>query len=136
MASSEMQQIQQQVGTRNATVFSREHATPAAYLDAGPQQFAYIHFVAHGVASRIDPLDSAIILSRSSSAEDSFKLHARDIIQHPIRADLVTISACYGSGARSFAGEGPVGLAWAFLRAGAHNVIGACGKSAINPRRS
>lgn len=125
MASTEMQQIQQQVGTRNATVFSREHATPAAYLDAGPQQFVYVHFVAHGVASPTDPLDSSIILSRSSSAEDSFKLHARDIIQHPIRADLVTISACYGSGTRSFAGEGPVGLAWAFLRAGAHNVIGA-----------
>lgn len=125
MASSEMQKIQQQIGPRNAVLFARENATPAAYLSTGPQQFAYVHFVAHGVASPTDPLDSAIILSRSSSAEDSFKLHARDIIQHPIGARLVTISACYGSGARSFAGEGPVGLAWAFLRAGAHNVIGA-----------
>ncbi len=125
MASTEMQRIQQEVGPRNSFVYARENATPAAYLSTNPQQFAYVHFVAHGVASPTDPLDSAIILSRSSSAEDSFKLHARDIIQHPIRARLVTISACYGSGARSFAGEGPVGLAWAFLRAGAHNVIGA-----------
>jgi CHAT domain-containing protein len=38
---------------------------------------------------------------------------------------LVTISACYGSGLRTYAGEGLVGLAWAFLRAGSHNVIGA-----------
>jgi CHAT domain-containing protein len=37
----------------------------------------------------------------------------------------VTISACYGSGTRSYVGEGLVGLAWAFLRAGAHHVIGA-----------
>jgi len=125
MAGTEMQQIEQQVGPRNAVLYSREHATPASYLGVSPQQFGYIHFVAHGVASRTDPLDSAIILSRSSAAEDSFKLHARDIVQHPIRANLVTISACYGSGARSFAGEGPIGLAWAFLRAGAHNVIGA-----------
>ena len=125
MASAEMQKIQQQVGPRNAVLYSRERATPAAYLAVNPQQFGYIHFVAHGVASSTDPLDSAIILSRSSSAEDSFKLLAREIIQHPISADLVTISACYGSGARSFAGEGPIGLAWAFLRAGAHNVIGA-----------
>jgi len=125
MASTEMQHIQQQVGARNTVIYAREHATPAAYLNADPHQFSYIHFVAHGIASRTDPLDSAIILSRSPSVEDSFKLHARDIIQHPIRADLVTISACYGSGARSFAGEGPIGLAWAFLRAGAHNVIGA-----------
>ena len=125
MASTEMQHILQQIGARNTVIYARERATPAAYLNADPHQFAYIHFVAHGVASPTDPLDSAIILSNSSSAEDSFKLHARDIIQHPIRADLVTISACYGSGARSFAGEGSVGLAWAFLRAGAHNVIGA-----------
>ena len=59
------------------------------------------------------------------SGEESFKLYARDIMQHPIDARLVTISACYGSGTRSYAGEGLVGLSWAFLRAGAHNVIGA-----------
>jgi CHAT domain-containing protein len=125
MAASEMKQIEQHFDLRNRAVFAREQASPAAYLAARPQSFAYIHFVAHGVASRTDPLDSAIILSQSSTAEDSFKLHARDIIQHPIHARLVTISACYGSGTRSYAGEGPIGLAWAFLRAGAHNVIGA-----------
>jgi len=124
-AASEMKQIQQTVATQDETVYSREEATAAAYLDSDPQRFTYIHFVAHGVASRTDPLDSAIILSRSTAAEDSFKLHAREIIRHPIHARLVTISACYGSGTRSYAGEGPVGLAWAFLHAGAHNVIGA-----------
>jgi len=48
---------------------------------------------------------------------------ARDIVQHPLHADLVMISACYGGGERAYSGEGLVGLAWAFLRAGAHNVI-------------
>ena len=124
-ATAEMREIQQDFNTQNETVYARERASSAAYLSSSPQQFAYIHFVAHGVASRTDPLDSAIILSRSTAAEDSFKLHAREIIQHPIHAHLVTISACYGSGTRSYAGEGLVGLAWAFLRAGAHNVIGA-----------
>jgi CHAT domain-containing protein len=46
-------------------------------------------------------------------------------MEHPIDARLVTISACYGSGSRAYAGEGLVGLSWAFLRAGAHSVIGA-----------
>jgi len=40
-----------------------------------------------------------------------------------LRADLVTISACYGAGERAYSGEGLVGLSWAFLRAGAHNVV-------------
>jgi len=35
----------------------------------------------------------------------------------------VTISACNGAGTRAYAGEGLVGLSWAFLRAGAHYVI-------------
>jgi CHAT domain-containing protein len=46
-------------------------------------------------------------------------------MRRPIDAQLVTISACNGIGARSYAGEGLVGLSWAFLRAGAHSVIGA-----------
>lgn len=125
MAASEMKQIEQHFAAQDLAVYSRERANAAAYLAGNPQQFAYIHFVAHGVASRTEPLDSAIILSRSSTAEDSFKLHAREIIQHPIHARLVTVSACYSGGTRSYAGEGLVGLAWAFLRAGAHSVIGA-----------
>jgi CHAT domain-containing protein/Flp pilus assembly protein TadD len=106
-------------------VFAREKATPAAYLNSGPEQFSYIHFVAHGTANRLSPLDSAIVLSKSSAEDDSFKLYARDIILHPMQADLVTISACYSSGEGRYSGEGLVGLSWAFVRAGAHSVIAA-----------
>ena len=100
-AAAEMKQIEQHFPPQDETVFARERATAGSYLASAPQRFAYIHFVAHGVASRTDPLDSAIILSRSNAEEDSFKLHAREIMEHPIHARLVTISACYGSGTRS-----------------------------------
>jgi CHAT domain-containing protein len=106
-------------------VFNRNQATPPAYLASQPERFSYIHFVAHGTASRLSPLDSAIVLSKATAEEDSFKLYARDIIHHPLRAELVTISTCYGAGSRAYSGEGMVGLSWAFLRAGAHNVVGA-----------
>jgi CHAT domain-containing protein len=125
MASLEMHEIQKHFPARERAVFTRQQANPTAYLANVSGRYSYIHFVTHGVASLTDPLDSAIILSRTGAGEDSFKLHAREIIQHPIDARLVTISACYGSGARSYAGEGLVGLSWAFLRAGAHNVIAA-----------
>jgi CHAT domain-containing protein len=125
MARAEIEKIAKHFSPTDETVFERQAANSGAYLKSPLRDYAYIHFVAHGVASRTDPLDSAIILSRTSAAEDSFKLHAREIIQHHIDARLVTISACYGGGTRSYAGEGLVGLSWAFLRAGAHNVIGA-----------
>ncbi len=92
-AAQEMRQIKNHFPDGDGTVFAREKARPGAYLNSDPGSFTYIHFVTHGVASRTDPLDSAIILSRDGEGEDSFKLHARDIIQHHIDARLVTISS-------------------------------------------
>jgi CHAT domain-containing protein/Tfp pilus assembly protein PilF len=122
-AAGQMSSVSKYFPTTQQQVYRRERATPAAYLASNPSQFSYIHFVAHGTASRLSPLDSAIVLSRDPAQIDSFKLYARDIIGHPLQADLVTISACYSAGDRFYSGEGLVGLAWAFLRAGAHNVI-------------
>ncbi len=125
MFSFEMARIESHFTPGQLSVFAQQQATPTAYLASQPRRFSYIHFVSHAVASRTDPLDSAIILSDSTSQSGSYKLYARDIIQQPIDAKLVTISACYGSGTRAYAGEGLVGLSWAFLRAGAQRVIGA-----------
>ena len=124
-APAEFESIEKHFQPNRQEVLTREQATPAAYLASKPEQYSYIHFVAHGTANRVSPLDSAIVLSRSNAQEDSFKLYARDIIHHPVRAELVTISTCFGAGSRAYSGEGLVGLSWAFLRAGAHNVIGA-----------
>ena len=121
----EMRKIESHFGKDRMAVIAGQQATPAAYLASNPAQYSYIHFVSHAVPNRIVPLDSAIVLSKSAGDDNSFKLFARDIIQHPIDAKLVTISACYGSGTRVYAGEGLVGLSWAFLHAGAQRVIGA-----------
>jgi CHAT domain-containing protein len=130
-AAAQVETIKKYFPADHETVFARRQASPIAYLNNHPEQFSYIHFVAHGTASRLSPLDSAIILSReanspSTAQDDSFKLYARDIINnHPLHAELVTISACYSTGNRTYSGEGLVGLSWAFLRAGAHNVVAA-----------
>ena len=124
-AAIEMESIEKHFSAGHEQVFARDHASPSAYLASEPERFAYIHFVAHGTASRLSPLDSAIVLSRANAEGDSYKLYARDIIQHPLRAELVTVSTCRSAGARAYSGEGLVGLSWAFVRAGAHNVIGA-----------
>jgi CHAT domain-containing protein len=120
----EMKNIEKHFDAQSVAAFSSGQATPTAYLASNPAHYSYIHFVSHAVSSSTAPLDSAIILSRADAGADSFKLYARDIMRHPIEARLVTISACFGSGTRSYAGEGLVGLSWAFLRAGAQSVIG------------
>jgi len=123
-AAVEMRDIEKYFPEPRRAVLSGAEATPAAYLSGKPEQFAYLHFVTHGTASRNRPLESAVILSKEKD-EESYKLYARDIIKRRLSAYLVTISACNTAGKRTFSGEGLVGLSWAFLRAGARNVIGA-----------
>jgi CHAT domain-containing protein len=103
-----------------AEVHAGPGATPDVYASSQPERFDIIHFAAHATANPVDPLDSAVILS---PGKDSFKLYARQIMNTPIGARLVTVSACSGAGARAYAGEGLVGFTWAFLRAGAMNVV-------------
>lgn len=121
-APMEMKDIEKYFPAARREVLEGKQATPKAYLESNPEQFSYLHFVTHGTASVTRPLESAVILSRD---RESYKLYARDIVLHHLNANLVTISACDTSGKRNISGEGLVGLSWAFLRAGAHNVIGA-----------
>ena len=122
-ASQEVAEVAGRFTPAARTVLTGQSASPVSYKNSLPAQFSYIHFVAHATANENSPLDSAVILS--SAANEGQRLYARDILEYPLHADLVTLSTCYGSGRRSYAGEGLVGLAWAFLRAGSHHVISA-----------
>jgi CHAT domain-containing protein len=79
-----------------------------------------IHFTTHAAANTESPLDSAVILS---GPPDGFRLYARDVAGLPLGAELVTVSACRSAGERAYSGEGLVGFAWAFLRAGSRRVV-------------
>jgi CHAT domain-containing protein len=119
-AGQEAQSLSEKFPETRRKLFSGAQATRSNYLSSSPSRYSYIHFSTHGTASIAHPLESAIILSPEG---DTYKLYARDIVQQPLNAYLVSISACDGAGNRVLAGEGLVGLAWAFLRAGAHNVV-------------
>jgi CHAT domain-containing protein len=124
-AATEVKDVANHFSSDRRTVLTGAHASPEAYQLSHAGQFSYIHFVAHGTANMTIPLDSAVVLSRNPGDATVYKLYARDILKQNLNADLVTVSACYGSGLRNYSGEGLVGLAWAFLRAGSHHVIGA-----------
>jgi CHAT domain-containing protein len=116
----EIANIQNFFTAEEKMIVTGHQAHPGAYREAGPANFSLIHFSAHAVANAESPLDSAVILSRN---QDSYKLYARDVAAMPLSAGLVTISACRGAGAKTYSGEGLVGFAWAFMQAGASNVI-------------
>lgn len=120
-AQSEVKLVAEHFASGSRILIDGAKAEPSAYRKSRPERFEVIHFVTHGTASQISPLDSAIILS--PEGVDSYKLYARDILGIKIHAGLVAISGCYGAGVRTYSSEGLVGLAWGFMRAGAHHVI-------------
>jgi len=120
-AHDEIEKAAQHFSPEQKRVIEREHATPSAYKLSHPGQFGVIHLATHGSISLTRPLDSALILSPDT--DHSYRLYARDILKLPLRAELVTFSACSGAGARTYNAEGLVGLGWAFMRAGAHQVV-------------
>jgi len=122
-AADEMKNVAGHFSAAQTVVIAENAATPNAYFAASPENYRFIDFVTHGTASPLSPLDSAIVLSPDK--DTSYKLYAHEIIKRPIHADIVTVSACYGAGGRTYSGEGLVGLAWAFMRAGAHHVVAA-----------
>ena len=119
-ASAEMGSVTKHFASGAVTAFEAERASPEAFLSAGPERFSVIHFTSHAVANIENPLDSAVILS---GPDQAFKLYARDVAGLPLTAELVTVSACRSAGERAYAGEGLVGFAWAFLRAGSRRVV-------------
>jgi CHAT domain-containing protein len=122
-AGQEIGQIASHFGPR-AVIRSGAAATPSAYAAADPRQFQFIHFAAHATAGIDRPIEeSAVILARD--ANGGFSLSGGTIVQVPLMAELVTVSSCNSAGRRNYAGEGLVGLAWVFLRAGAHRVVAA-----------
>ncbi len=138
-APAEMEAIARHFPGDRVTTFRSDEASPAAYTSAGAEGYAMIHFTAHATANADSPLDSAVILS---GPDNAYKLYARDIVgdrgagngeqgtgsgvretRALLSAELVTISACRSAGERAYSGEGLVGFAWAFLRAGSRRVV-------------
>ncbi len=119
-ASAEMSGIVRHFPADRVTAWDDKNATPAVYRDAELDRFSMVHFTAHATANMESPLESAVVLS---GPDTGYKLYARDVAEKPLNAELVTVSACRSAGERTYSGEGLVGFAWAFLRAGARRVI-------------
>lgn len=124
-AAEEMANVAKHFPSGKVTRFAGSDATPDSYLKNLPGMYKFIHLATHGTPNAADPLQSAIILSLGK--DGNFKLLGRDIIDSKVRlnAELVTISACEGVGTQLQSLEGLLGLEWAFMRAGAHQVVAA-----------
>jgi CHAT domain-containing protein len=89
------------------------------------QNYKYIHLATHGFLNSTLPEQSGIILSLFSQdghQREGF-VSAGDIFNLRLKADLVVLSACRTALGKQVRGEGIMGLARAFLYAGAARVV-------------
>jgi CHAT domain-containing protein len=81
--------------------------------------YRVLHLATHGVLDDASPLYSHLLLAPSErgSTEDGL-LEAWEIMNVPLKAELVILSACETARGRVAAGEGVLGLMWAVFVAG------------------
>jgi CHAT domain-containing protein/tetratricopeptide (TPR) repeat protein len=85
-------------------------------------KYPVIHFATHGFYDSANPMYSGIVLSQAGDSagdsKDDGVWEAREIAEENLHTDLVVVSACDTARGEIFAGEGVMGLSWAFFVAG------------------
>jgi CHAT domain-containing protein len=105
-----------------AKLFTGRAATAQALLRHAPRSDV-IHIAAHAVADARSPALSGCLLAGESSEAPAVFLTADAIRRMPLHADLVTLSACDTGHGHRLGHEGILGLARAFVEAGAGAVL-------------
>lgn len=100
-----------------------EDASEAFLKRADLRPHGLLHFAAHAVVDEMRPHRSAVVLAPGSSDEDGL-LQPRDIAALELEGKIVVLSTCQSGSGLMQRGEGVMSLARAFMRAGAHAVIG------------
>lgn len=106
----------------NGSIFKRSSATEAKFKESAPQS-SQIHLAVHGEINSADPFVSALLLA-PTSREDG-RLSIAEILDLNLPKSLVVLSSCDTSSGQVANGEGLLSLSWAFLAAGASDVVAA-----------
>jgi CHAT domain-containing protein len=87
--------------------------------------YRYVHFAAHGLLNDVRPDLSGLVLSLVDGKGEPRPglLTAPDVSSLRLGAELVVLSSCRSAAGREVRGEGLVGLARAFMCAGAPRVV-------------
>ncbi len=110
-----------EVLSNQVTILTGKDASKSAFLDQDIDSVDIIHFATHGVADDQHPALSGLVLSNVS--ETSSLLLLPEIESLDIGASLVVLSGCETAQGPVVNGEGMLGLGYAFMAAGAKNVI-------------
>ena len=107
----------------DSVVLKGAEATEFAFKKQPISRFRILHFAVHGLISTRYPDRSALLLRSDPQGREDGLLQAREIATLPLRADLVTLSACDTGTGKINGQEGSATLVRPFLVAGAKAVV-------------
>lgn len=110
---------------KDVTTFLDGRATRDRVIGGAVADYKFIHFATHGVVHSEVPSLSSILMSfvdENGRTSDPL-VTLSDVYAMTLRADVVVLSACSTAGGKSVPGEGVIGLARAFMYAGAPRVV-------------
>jgi CHAT domain-containing protein len=107
----------------DSVVLKGAEATEFAFKNQPLSRFRILHFAVHGLVSTRYPDRSALVFRTDPQGREDGLLQAREIVTLPLRADLVTLSACDTGTGKINGQEGSATLVRPFLVAGAKAVV-------------
>lgn len=119
----EVNQLGKLYGTAHSKIYIGAEAREER-LKAEAGNSNILHFATHGILNNVSPLYSQIVLAQpdAESKEDGL-LEAWEVMKLDLHAQVVVLSACETGRGRISAGEGIIGLTWAFFVAGAPTTV-------------
>jgi CHAT domain-containing protein/tetratricopeptide (TPR) repeat protein len=86
-------------------------------------KYRIIQFAAHGILNDINPMYSHLVLAPGNAGSEDGLLEAWEITSLDLNSDLVILAACETARGRVGAGEGMIGMSWAFFVAGSPTTV-------------
>ncbi|MGH9838168.1 MAG: CHAT domain-containing protein [Blastocatellia bacterium] len=122
-AETEVKRVAEFFPPNRSRVLIGEQASEPAFKTYASTT-SILHFATHGTFDNRHPLDSFLLLAKGKgTTEDDGLLEAREILNFKLNADLVVLSACDTARGKIGAGEGVIGLSWAFFAAGCRSTL-------------
>ena len=109
-------------GCSTQKILYGENATRSAF-EKDCSGYDLIHLSTHAIPDKENQSTIRLVFSDYHETGNEGSLDLYDVLNLPIHADLVVLSACKTGFGEMNKGEGNINLAWAFNKAGANSVV-------------
>jgi CHAT domain-containing protein len=121
-AEAEVRSLRALYGKAHSRIFIGAAAREDV-VKANMTKYRVLHFATHAIIDDRNPMYSYLVLSQGPGSGDDGRLEAWEVMRSDLHADLAVLSACETASGRVAAGEGMIGLTWAFFVAGCPSLV-------------